>query len=416
MNTRFLPRFLVVFSLSILLSSCDKPTYSKEKVGESVLKLCKDEYGLDVKVKIIGSTLGVFVPIEGLIDPDLKLNKDAGEKIENVALSIHRVTMSTDRDLKFYTLTVRDTKNPAAEFVLTGYTYDVVRVRLLDISRGEYHKRILRDFRFNPAVIGELQIKELFDALNEHSPLAQNIRPAFYPIYMIGKKDSQKIEIEKLESKEISEREALFHVTTREYYEPFPAFEVYRAIFPPGFNNQYLILVDISTFPNPIKEIVSMYFYSGTEIRQRDLQATFGQYEDIGYIGTDGFPKMDLSPDWFLSRQIARRIKTLFTEDSRLKDNFIIEKCQGSIDDKIFRFSLTLSPDDISQKNRERIFSEILKLAGTTLHRYEFEDFEGIELMDAKHEGQKIYLSKSELESFRENRIKIEDILAGAGL
>ena len=410
MNTRLFLIFLPI-SLLLTLSSCDKPTYSKEKVEESVLKLCKDEYGLDVDVKIIGSTLGVFVPIEGLIDPDLKLNKDAGEKIENAALSIHRVTMSTDRNLKFYTLTVRDTKNPAAEFVLTGYTYDVVRVRLLDISRGEYHKRILRDFRFNPAVIGELQIRDLFRALNERSPLLQNIMPAFYPIYMIGKKESQKIEIEKLESKEISEQEALFHVTTREYYEPFPGFEVYRAIFPSGFNNQYLILVNISAFPNPIKEIVSMYFYSGSEIRQRNLQETFDQYKDIGYIGTDGFPKRDLLPDWFLSQQMVRRIKMLFTEDKRLKNDFTIEGPYGSIDDKIFQFSFRLSPDEISKKNREMIFSEILKLAGTTLHLYEFEDFEGIELIDTTYAGQKIYLSKSELEGFRKNRIQIEDIL-----
>ena len=163
MNTR--PIILLsVILLSTSIVSCDKAreaTYSKEKVEQSVIELCKDEYDLDVDVKIIGSTLGVYIPIEGLVDKELKLDEDAGEKIEDVALSIHRVTMSTDKPLRFYILTARDTKTLGAEFVLTGFVYDVVRVRLLDISRGEYHKRILRDFRFNPAAAGEAKIKEI---------------------------------------------------------------------------------------------------------------------------------------------------------------------------------------------------------------------------------------------------------------
>ncbi len=143
MNARHLKLLFILFLL-VPIVSCTKPTYSKEKVKESVINLCKEEYGLDVQVKIIGSTLGVLIPIDGLIGPNLRLNEKAGEKIEDVALSIHRVTMSTDSPLKFYTLTARDTVSQGAEFVLTGFIYDVIRVRLLDISRGEYHKRILR--------------------------------------------------------------------------------------------------------------------------------------------------------------------------------------------------------------------------------------------------------------------------------
>jgi hypothetical protein len=83
--------FILPFLLASIYS-CDKPSYPVGKVEESVLKLCKDEYNLtNVQVKIIGSTLGVYIPIEGLVDPDMKLDKDAGEKIENVALSIHAI-------------------------------------------------------------------------------------------------------------------------------------------------------------------------------------------------------------------------------------------------------------------------------------------------------------------------------------
>ncbi len=408
MNACLLKLPLILLIL-ISTTSCVQPTYSKEKVEQSVIELCKDEYGLDVNAKIIGSTLGVFIPVEGLIDSELRLDKDAAEKIEDVALSIHRVVMSTDKPLKFYTLTARDTKTAGAEFVLTGFIYDVVRVRLLDISRGEYYKRILRDFKFNSVVAGEAKIRELFDALNKHSSSTHDIRALFYPSYTIGKKDSQKIEIVQMEAKEISDMEALIYIKTKEYYEPRQGFEVYKAIFPTGFNNDYLILVNLSMFPNPIKEIVSKYFYSATEIRQRNLKETFDQYQDLGYIGADGLPKKDLQTDWFLSQQIVRRIKMLFEEDKRYGKRFSVQNVQGSSNNNIFTFKFSIASETPSDKDNEIIFSKILRLAAAVLHSYEFEDFVGLELIDTAPEGKSIYLSKQDLERFRRKRIKFKE-------
>ncbi|MBU1853304.1 MAG: hypothetical protein KJ957_04620 [Candidatus Omnitrophica bacterium] len=405
-------RSLSIILFLISLSSCDKPTYSKEKVTQSIIKLCKDEYNLDnVQVKIIGSTLGVYIPLEGLVDSELKLNRESGEKIEDVALSMHRVIMSTDRPLKFYTLTARDTKTVGVEFILTGFVYDVVRVRLLDISRGEYHKRILRDFKFNPMVAGEAKIKELFKALNEDSLLIQDIKPLFYPIYTIGKKGSQKLTVVDISSKEMSDQEALFYIKTKEYYEPQPGYEVYRAIFPAGFDNEYLILINIAMFQNPIKEIVPKYFYSGAEIRQRDLKETFDSYKDMGYIGIDGFPEKDLEVGWFISEQIARRIKILFQEDNALKENFTVNTSEGSINNGILQFEFSITSNKPSEKDKEIIFSEILKHAGKVIHRYSFKDFEGIEVVDSRPKGEKVYLSKDDLERFRRGRVKIQDLM-----
>ncbi len=412
MNARPFKILFILFFL-ISLSSCDRATYSKEKLEQSVLKLCKDEYNLvDVKAKVIGSTLGVFIPIDGLVDINLGLDQEAGEKIEDVALSIHRVTMSTDSPVKFYTLTARDTKIAGAEFILTGFVYDIIRVRLLDISRGEYHKRILRDFKFNPAVIRGPKIKELFNAVNEDSDLIQEVRPLFYPISTIGKRGSQKIEILEMHSKEISNQEALFHVKTREYYEVLSGLEAYTSIFPPsGFNDEYLILVNVSMLPKPIKEIVTKYFYQDTEIRQRNLKETFSRYKDIGYIGIDGFPKRELKLDWFLSQQIARRIKMAFSEQKRLKERFSVQASHGLVNNKIFQFGFSITSDRASDKDDEIIFSTILKLIVRVFHRYSFEDFEGIEVIDTKPGGKKVYLSKPDLERFKNNRIKIKDII-----
>jgi hypothetical protein len=411
MISRRIKSYLIILLL-VIIPACDKPTYSKERVKESITELCKNEYDLDVHVRITGSTLGVLIPIDGLIDPDLKLNKEAGGKIEDVALSIHRVTMSTDNPPKFYVLVARDTKSIGAEFVLAGYVYDVVRVRLFDISRGEYHRRILRDFKFNPGVVGEAKIKELFEALNEGSVSVQNIQPLFYPIYSIGEKGSQKIDITEISSKEISPQEALFYVKTKEYYVPMPGFEAYQAIFPSGFGNEYLFLINMAIFESPLKEIVPKYFYSDTGIRQRNLQETFDQYKDLGYIGPDGFPKKELTLDWFLSQAIARRIKMLFSEDKELSGKFSVQDAQGSIENKVFRFNISFMPHAATEReNNQVIFSGILKIVSTILRRYSFEGFEGIEIIDMAPDGKKLYLSKDDLEKFRKNRLEIDKLI-----
>ncbi|MFA5389307.1 MAG: hypothetical protein WC312_06100 [Candidatus Omnitrophota bacterium] len=401
-----------IFLILACLAGCDnKPTYPAARLEESILKLCKNEYNLDnVKVKIIGSSLGVYIPVEGLIDPDMKLNQKAGEKIENTALSIHRVTTSTDMPLKFYVLTARDTKTPGAEFMLTGFVYDVVRVRLFDISRGEYFQRILRDFRFNPSIAGEQKVKELFGALNQDPAIADSIKQVLYPIYAVGKAGTQKINITSMESKDLSDHESLIYVKTIEEYEPAPGFEAHAAIFPSGFVNEYLFLIDMSLLISPVKEIVSKYFYSNNEIRQRNIKDTFEGYKDLGIVGSDGFPKKELELGWFLGQQIARRIKPLFENDSKLKDKLKIASSGGEIKDSVFRFKFSAAPAANPSVDKNIIFSRIIKMTADVLHSYTFDGYEGAEFMDTAEGGKKIYLSKEELENFRKNKITLDSL------
>jgi len=411
MNSPFLKILFIPLCLISITSCTIKPTYSKDQLKQSVIKLCKDEYGLDVDVAIKGSTLGVYIPIENLITKDLKLNEEAGKKIEDVALSIHRITLSTDMPLKFYTLTARDTNAIGAEFVLKGFVYDVVRVRLLDISRGEYHKRILRDFNFNPAVVGNYRIRMLFEELNKHTSPELGIKNIFYPIYTIGQQGSQRIEIKDIFSKRISEREELFYVKTNEYYVALPGFEVYQSLFPQGFPNEYLFLIDSGMPQNPVKEIVPKYFHSNNEIRQRNLSDTFDQYNDISIIGIDGLPKKDIKMSWFLTEQISRRIAALSQEEKNLsQESTAITSAKGVFENRFFKLELSVNPS-ASGEDLEAAFSHIIKLMGETLHRYGFEDFEGVELTDTSSKGLKVYITKEDVERFIKGRIKIQDIM-----
>ncbi|MFH1478887.1 MAG: hypothetical protein ABIG92_03830 [Candidatus Omnitrophota bacterium] len=405
-------RILAILILTSSLSSCtSKVSYPKERLEESILGLCQKEYGLkDVKVKLIGSTLGVFIPIEGLVDNELKLKEEASDKIEKLALSVHRVVMSTNMPLGIYTVTARDTDTLGAEFIMSGVVYDIIRVRLLDISRGEYHKRILRDFRVNPVLIGELKIKELFRDLNTYSDTIKNIMPFFYPIFVIGKNSSQRMEIEEMLSKEISSKEALFYLKTKEYYEAKPGLEVYNSVFAQGFTNEYLILINVESLMNPISEIVSRYTYVDGEIRERDLKQVFDQYIDKGYIGSDGLPKKELSLGWFITQTLTKRVQLLFLEDKELNDSFNIASLGSSFDNRIMHFRLSFNSKKDLEDPKNIVFDKVISLIAHVIHRYDFKDLDKVEVMDIASQKM-VSISLLELEDFRKGKIKIKDLL-----
>ncbi len=399
--------------LAFLFSGCEKPTYPKEKVEESIIKLCKKEYNLDVKVRIVGKTLGVAIPIEGLVDENMRLAKEAGDKIEDVALSIHRVTMSTDRDLKFYMLAAMDKDLIGAEFILIGYLYDVKRVRLLDISRGEYHQRILRDFKFDPKLLGENKVRKLFQKLNSNDEETKALMGLFYPVYNIGIEGSQRFEIIDLESKQISAQEALIYVKTKEYFNVKPGFEGYLAFFPSGFENEYLFLINISTYPNVIKKTISKYFQTPQEIKQRFLKETFDPYKDISLLDSEGLPIRDLTIQEFLAEQVVRRIKLDFEEDKFLKKLFQMPAAEGIIDKRIFRFRVGAIPiAKLDIKKIEKImFEETFKTAAEVLAGYWFEDFDGVDITLLLPGQRTKFLDREILEKFRKRKVKIEEIL-----
>ena len=145
---------LLIFLLSAYLLSTSiscAPTYPREKIVEGVKQLCKKEYSVDVDVKIVGKTLGVRMPIAGLLDiKKFQINPKALEKLDGVMLSVSRVALSSDKSIDFYTVITADKDIPGTEVVITRYVGDLSRYLYGDISRGEFTKRMILDVRFNP--------------------------------------------------------------------------------------------------------------------------------------------------------------------------------------------------------------------------------------------------------------------------
>ncbi|MFA5143382.1 MAG: hypothetical protein WC522_04345 [Candidatus Omnitrophota bacterium] len=141
------------------------PTYPKEKVAESIVRLCKKEYKLDVKVATIGKTVAIYAPLADLWDPMFALTKHAGEELNDIILSISRVSLSTDADYKFYVVIAHDTRLPEIQIIIVKAVEDVKRFMLSDISRGEFSKRMLIDKRISPQAKKEHAIKEVFEKM-----------------------------------------------------------------------------------------------------------------------------------------------------------------------------------------------------------------------------------------------------------
>ena len=150
--------------LATILTGCG-PTYPKEKFADSIVRLCKQEYKLDVKVAVVGKTVAIYVPLAELWDMTFSLTKQAGEEINDVILSVSRVALSTDAKCDFYVVIAHDVRIPEIQIVLIKSVDDVKRFMLNDISRGEFSKRMLIDKRISPQAKKEHAIKEVFEKM-----------------------------------------------------------------------------------------------------------------------------------------------------------------------------------------------------------------------------------------------------------
>lgn len=163
----------------LTLSGCG-PTYPKETLKESIIRICRNEYSLDVKVQTVGKTIAIYVPLPGLIDFTFSVTKEASEKINNVILSVSRATLSTDAKFDFYCIIAHDVRIPEIQIVIIKSVDDVKRFLLNDISRGEYSKRMLIDIRMNPQSQREQSIKEVFEKMTVDRKWQEQVMNDFF--------------------------------------------------------------------------------------------------------------------------------------------------------------------------------------------------------------------------------------------
>ncbi|MDD4956967.1 MAG: hypothetical protein PHH49_04410 [Candidatus Omnitrophica bacterium] len=161
------------------LSAC-VPSYPKETLAEAVKEVCKAEYDMDVEVTLVGSTIGIYYPMNGLLDAGLGISESAWDTISNLLLIASRVVLSTDADIKFYCVITQDEKLPELQVVIIKYVEDVKKGMYQHISRGESFKRTLFSINLTPQARKERSVEQVFDRLNLDDGTRRNVLDEFF--------------------------------------------------------------------------------------------------------------------------------------------------------------------------------------------------------------------------------------------
>jgi hypothetical protein len=169
----------LVVCAALLLPAC-MPTYPKEKLSEAVKEVCRIEYNMDVDVTVIGSTMGIYYPMTGLLDVGLGISKDAWDDISNLVLVASRVVLSTDADIKFYCVITQDARLPELQVVIIKYVEDVKRGMYRNISRNESYKRTLFSINLTPQAKKERSVEKVFDKLDIGSETREKVMDEFF--------------------------------------------------------------------------------------------------------------------------------------------------------------------------------------------------------------------------------------------
>ncbi len=196
-------------ALCLVVLGCSlstQPTYIKEDIDKVVQDICKNEYKLDVKARVVGRTLWVYLPLEDLLEKaknpekytdkfsiltnkaaftddtfkidyavktvpeeqksqEFKFNKDALDKNSQVWKVVRRVLFSTERtressELKFVCMITADIKTG---LVMKDVVYitDLKKVSYEFISITEYQHRAVQDMGLSLEVIGDKEGKNI---------------------------------------------------------------------------------------------------------------------------------------------------------------------------------------------------------------------------------------------------------------
>ena len=179
--------------------SAGKSAYTTQNIAKSLQDVALAEYKTDVSVRLVGSTLWIYMPVtdlfiknpksekypekfkilknsgqikdtafigEYLIKPvpvkdksqEYKINKDVSEKIGTLWKIIRRVLFSIRSsqrdDIKFTVMVVGDIKN-GFEVKEIFYVRDLKKVSYGLMSIWEFQHRVIQDSAISPLVIGD---------------------------------------------------------------------------------------------------------------------------------------------------------------------------------------------------------------------------------------------------------------------
>ncbi|MHB9156055.1 MAG: hypothetical protein ACYC5N_10285 [Endomicrobiales bacterium] len=118
------------------------PTYPREKIADSVLRIIEKEYKLTGSAKLVGETLYLDVKLPGLVTTEQKVLSEVLEKVQGAVLAVTRVALSSDARITYVVITVQDSSwKLSLRFIQR--IEDVKALFYQRISRSDYEDRLV---------------------------------------------------------------------------------------------------------------------------------------------------------------------------------------------------------------------------------------------------------------------------------
>ena len=154
---------IVTLAFILTLSGCIliKPTYTKEKIVDSITQLCIKEYSIEPRVWLHGETVWIYLPLPRLINKDLDWDKENIEKINKVMLSASRVLLSMKPRPQFLVSIASDTEEYGIDYISIIWIPDIVKYQLNFISRDEFGRRYVTRIQQNPSALSDTTGKHI---------------------------------------------------------------------------------------------------------------------------------------------------------------------------------------------------------------------------------------------------------------
>ncbi len=167
-----------VFCLLFLSGCAQKVTYPSDSVTQSVEKICRDENDLYVQAQVAGKTLGAILYLKELVDSTGQVPKQVHEKMGKVMEAVTRVGLSTDLQIDFCVVVIRDQKQ-GNELVITRALDDTKRANAEAVGIEESINRTLfGQGRYQPLPSGKppFKLQEVYLENFLADQIAQRIR------------------------------------------------------------------------------------------------------------------------------------------------------------------------------------------------------------------------------------------------
>ncbi|MBI3307519.1 MAG: hypothetical protein HYZ84_06925 [Candidatus Omnitrophica bacterium] len=449
MKKNFLIVFLgLLFLLPLAGCGANKSSYPEARLKDALLEICRKEYGIEkIDVKIVGNTIGVYLPLEKLFAADdfknavetgkirnletlFEPSPEALEKVEDVLFSISRVILSTDKPLDFYVLQATDITKTGLELVLTGYVNDVKRVRVWDISRNEYRKRVIHEMRLNRAVVWHRPVRQFFEDMEVLHP--DEIRKKYFRTSPSAEMDTKTYldhligvpmkywdstwDILKINSVPLQKDQILIYTKVRP--------KSLEELLGPKHDLEYLFILELRGEKWNISKIIPFQYVDdhGTP-REIDFPHDL-PIEKVMQNPEEEFDIAEVKLGPFLAKQLTRRVQGMASADERIQNTFRDIKLEFTYhedSEKPF-FSLDLETilRDFNhyQQNSIALHEDMiyfLNMASrefvTVLRSYSFSDYQYLSLNLVQEPAPHI-LGRDDLELFRRGKLELISLLS----